>query len=145
VLGISAASPATPSAVCGRMRVLEYLYACLPPDESAEVEAHLRTCPHCRSMADEVRSVLTSLDHIEGDRKMMHIVEISRQGLARLYVTFSAINESDEPRPVTSFYTNKRVRLLHWIAQGEELRYERARNTDDPKRTDFRAPLREPV
>lgn len=140
-LGISTASPAAAGRLCMEARILDYLYACLPANESAEVEAHIRKCPHCGFAAEELRSVMMSLDHIEGDRKMMHILEIGRKGTARLYVTFSAINESGEPWQTARFYIRRKARMLNWISQGADLEYTRLRNPDDPGRADFEGRL----
>lgn len=121
--------------------VVDYLYCGLEPTEQRVFENHLAECARCRMVVEELRATMCALDMIEGDQKMMHIVEVDRRGAAKLYLTFSRTNESGQPQETTAFYTGRKARMLHWIAQGQELAYRQWSDPDQPMHVHYQAQL----
>jgi len=112
-------------------RMLDYLYKCLPPDEAEAMERHLRKCPQCRTRLDGTRRILSALDALEEEVRMMQIVELEPDGRPLLYSFSSYVNTSDEPLDQVRFCGNNTDTLDYLGVRGEELAFTREENTDD--------------
>ncbi len=121
--------------------ILKYVYSIPGQPEFALFEEHLQECALCQTQVSEYRSVMNALTLIEGDRKMMHFIDIDKQGLITLYLSWSWINITEDIQQMTHFYTTKRCHLLHWIAQDEDLVYTRLPDTEQAGKIHYEAQL----
>ena len=128
-----------------RSRVLDYLYGALPRGEAEVAKGHLDGCPACRNRVEEVRRVVTALDELESEYKMMHIVELDELGEPTLYVVSSCVNTSDQPQLSVTFNAEKDYALDYLAAQDEELTFDKEQSPDCDHRFRYTAPLSHPV
>ncbi len=132
----------TEAAECRQDReIADYLYGALSSSERQAFQQHLEMCARCRTNVEELGSTVRALDMIEGNQKMMHILEIDQSGEAKLHVSRSTLNEWDQPLLNVSFYTGRKARLLHWIADGQELTYRQWSDPSQPKYVNYEAEL----
>lgn len=117
-------------------RMLDYLYECLPPDEAEAMARHLRKCPKCRSRLDGTGRILSALDALEGERSLMHIVELEPDGRLLLYTSSGRVNTSDQPISEIRFCSSKCNTLEYLGSRGEELAFTQEENSDDPRYVD---------
>ena len=113
-----------------RLRVLDYLYGALAPDESEAMARHLRDCPKCRSRVDGTRRILSALDALEGERKHMQVIELDEAGTLTLYTMMRRLNTSDQPIDDLTFVCSKGPIAEYVAAQGEELAFTVAEEHD---------------
>jgi RNA polymerase sigma-70 factor (ECF subfamily) len=113
------------------IRMLDYLYDCLPPDEAEAMERHLRKCPKCRSRLDGTRRILSALDALEEEISLVQIVELETDGRSLLYTSSSQVNTSDQPVSRIKWCSSKGNTLEYLGVRGEELAYTQEENSDD--------------
>jgi len=123
ILGLAEETMEMTCADMSRLRVLDYLYGALAPDQSKAVTRHLRDCPKCRGRVDGTLKILSALDALEGERKHMQIIEMGENGVLRLYTLSRFVNTSDKPQDTVSFCYNKGGAVEYVAAQGEELAF----------------------
>lgn len=104
-------------------RLLDYVYGMVQGGDAEKIRLHLRDCPKCREQADELRHLTRSLDALEGDFRMMHIVELEADGTATLYVTVNDIHTGDAPLRVNTFDAEKHSALAYLSQRGDELSF----------------------
>lgn len=126
-------------------RMLDYLYGMLAADEAAAIERHLDGCDACREEAEDLKKVRGALDALEGDHKMMHIVELDAAGEVTLYVIGDSVNHSDAPVRVEGFDAEKTSELRQLIVQGEEVPFERKQSERCEHRYSYTVHLPRPV
>lgn len=133
------------SGVCRRIRLLDLIYNILPNDEADQVRRHIEACPNCKLSGRELNRVGSILDMIDGEYKMMHIVEIDDRGRPTLYVTMNRLNYSEESATVDGFFTGKPTRLASWTIQGEQVEYKSWPSEEVEGRVHYQASLPRPV
>ncbi len=129
------------------VRMLDYLYGSLMPDELGAMDRHLGHCPKCRSRLDGTSRITSALDALESDAKLMHIVELDAEGKPAVYATWRSVNTHDRIRDEVEFRATKSYNLEYLGAQGEELALI-CEDNDDPNYPDtynYRADLPRPV
>jgi len=111
-----------------RTKILDYLYGALSSDETEAVERHLQGCQTCQSRLDDTRRIMSALDALEDGMKTLHIVELDRNGVPRIYMMdrFSMLGGG-----VLGFCASKGVEFEYMGAQGEELTFTKEEN-DNP-------------
>ena len=131
----------------GGTRMLDYLYGSLSPDEAEAMDRHLRSCRACRSRLDGTRKILSALDALESEVKVMHIVELDADGKLIIYGTSRFTNTMDQPLEEISFCATKSYNLEYLGARGEELPFTKEENGDPnyPNTYSYRAKLPQPV
>lgn len=112
-------------------RMLDYLYGCLPPDETDAMNRHLRKCPKCHTRLDVTRRILSALDALEEGTSLMQIVELEPDGKPLVYAFSSHVNTSDELLTEYRFCGNKDSALEYLGIRGEELAFTTEENQDD--------------
>ena len=130
MLGIAEEVMEMTCADLSRIRMLDYLYGSLGPDEKEAVERHLRDCRKCQNRLDSTAKVLSVLDALEGELKHMQIIEMDENGVLTLYTLMSSVNTSDQPQETVSFCYNKGGGPQYLAAQGEELAFSIDENHD---------------
>lgn len=128
-------------------RMLDHLYGSLAPDETEAMDRHLLRCPQCRSRLDGTRKILSALDMLESQMKIVHIIELDADGTPIVYVTAKEQNTSDQPLDEISFCANKGSSLEYLAVQSEELAFTK-KESDDPNYPDtysYRAKFPEPI
>lgn len=131
----------------GGTRMLDYLYGSLSPDEAEAMDRHLRSCRACRSRLDGTRKILSALDALESEVRVMLIIELDTDGMVTLYGTCRSLNTSDEPINEINFCATKSCNLEYLGGRGEELAFTREEN-DNPNYPDtysYHAKLPRPV
>lgn len=128
---------------CSESRILDYLYGILPPDEAEEVKRHIESCEACRREAEEMRGVVNALDSLEGDYKMMHIVEIDPQGFTTVYCTGSVINNVQDTA-IFGFEAEKSIPMDYIAIRGEELPFEVSQSDSCDHRYTYTIHLEQP-
>lgn len=87
--------------------VLDYLYG-IPKDvERERIRQHIEGCAACREIVAHSERVVNGLDAVQGDYKMMHIVEFDEHGPSALYSMSSFVCPDDEPTGIYEFCTSK--------------------------------------
>lgn len=100
--------------------VLDYLYGIPKDAEREKIKRHIAKCDACRSVVADLKKVTTGLDALEGDHKMMHIIELDERGVAALYSISSLLYPGDEPLETYEFCTSKGPAPDHISIWGEE-------------------------
>lgn len=106
-----------------RLRMLDYLYGVLAPDESEAVKRHLCDCARCQNQIDGTRKILSALDALEGERKLMQVIELDGEGVLTLYTMSKRLNDTDQPMDTLQFVSRKSAIMKYLAAQGEELAF----------------------
>lgn len=147
VLGIMEEPMDMTCADLNRIKMLDYLYGTLTPDEMDEVKHHLDSCPECRSRFDSTDKILSTLDALESERKLVQIVELDENGMPTVYATFKFLNISDQPISELSFCADKDNQLDYFGAQGEELAFTKmgTENPDYPGTYTYSVKLPRPI
>lgn len=127
------------------MRMLDYLYGALLDEDMGPFKMHLERCQSCREHKDELRKVMNALVDLEGEHKMMHIVELSPEGKPRLYVVSNCINHGDQPIETEEFDAEKRSRIEHLVVQGEEMPFQKRQSQKCDHRFTYRVRLPKPL
>lgn len=100
--------------------VLDYLYGIPKDAEMKKIKRHIDKCDACRSAVADLEKVTTGLDALEGDYKMMHIVDLDEHGVGALYSTTSEIHSGGETNDIYEFCTSKGCSLDFISIFGEE-------------------------
>jgi len=123
ILGVAEEVTEMTCADLSGLRILDHLYGALTPDESHAVERHVRSCPECRQRLDAARRVLSALDALEGDLKLMQIIELDKDGVLTLYTLTSYLNTTDHPQDTFGFCYTRGGSVKYVAAQGKELTF----------------------
>ena len=86
--------------------LIDYLYGIPKGAELERIKRHIDECDACRSAVADLSKVTTGLDALEGDHKMMHILELDKQGPAAFYSLTSLVHTGDEPMETYEFCTS---------------------------------------
>ncbi|MEN6357181.1 MAG: sigma-70 family RNA polymerase sigma factor [Armatimonadota bacterium] len=79
------------------LKVLDWLYNSLPAHEMEEIKSHIKFCPSCRKVLSEFRRLSRLLDTIEGDYRILTLVELDEHGHTTRYAWVKHINEHHDP------------------------------------------------
>ena len=132
------------SMTCKKSRILDFLYRTLDSDQAEEVRQHIENCSSCRKEADEMRKTINALDDLEGNYKMMQIVELDMQGLSTLYTTASIVNMG----PDTDYFEldcDKSMPIDYMTIQGEELPFEVSQSEHSEQNYTYKIHLPQPL
>ena len=111
-----------------RNKILDYFYGTLTTDEMEAVQHHLRDCRNCQSRLDDTSKIMSTLDALEHEQKIVHIIELDKDGVPTLYGMFKFTSLVGGE---ISFCATKDVPFEYMGTQGEELSYTKEEN-DDP-------------
>lgn len=126
--------------------VLDYLYGIPKDAEREKIKRHIDKCDACRSVVADLRKVTTGLDALEGDHKMMHIIELNEEGQGTLYTSTSLLHVGEGPIETDTFFTNNSAPLLDYVAVfGEEVPFEVAEHTPTEEMKTYTIRLPRPI
>lgn len=105
--------------------LVDYVYGLLTEQDAARVREHLAQCDSCRKEAEELGKVVTLLEAMEGQRKMMHFLELGREGQAGFYCVMDLVNDREIPTTTFEFQSSPGTHTEHGRVyhDGEEAPY----------------------
>ena len=127
------------------IQLLEYLYGVLPADQHADVHAQLAGCEEAQQELQQLREVMSSLNHVVGDFLLLYLVELDDAGVATYYTWGRMTNTTAQP--MTAFVMiNAAGSIADFAAfQGEAVRSKRNRGSTIPRDRLYVAHLPTPV
>jgi len=125
--------------------VLDYVYGLLSEDAASEMQSHLTRCRDCRQQVQEIGSIISRLDTLEGDHKMMHMVDLDDAGVPTLYSAWTFVNSAGCPRADVGFNAEKDYQLEHLYQEDADLSFDVEQSPECEHRFRYEAKLARPV
>lgn len=125
--------------------ILDYLYGIVPPDEGTRLRSHLRQCDRCREQVEELRKIISALEALAGDHRMMHLVELGRGGAPITYATWTFLNDGESAMTTVGFGAEKDYALTHLLQDGDEMSFEKRQSPECDHRFAYTANLPRPI